>query len=141
MKWLDSRIKKIVLSCVNVYNQDLIKHCQELESNKKEIDELKRKYDFIDTKINMESEDNLSIHRSINKEILNLRGYLDNELKRKSLKIDENNRLLKEDLDSSLTGLTKHLDKKLELLGDKKGIVVGLLKRIAELEGDNNVSV
>ena len=52
------------------------------------------------------------------------------------LKIDQKERFLREEMELSLTGLISQIDKKFESLGDKKGIVTDLLKRIAFLEGE-----
>lgn len=52
----------------------------------------------------------------------------------------ERDRLLREDLDLGLTGLASHVDKRLNHLGEKKGIVVDLLKKLAKLEKDEHVT-
>jgi hypothetical protein len=51
-------------------------------------------------------------------------------------KMNDREEINREDLELRLTGFVGIINKKLETLGDKRGIVVDLLKRIAFLEGE-----
>lgn len=128
MKWLD----KIISDIVKKLN---IKILEIIEVHSKEISKLNKNFDDIERRLNSDEENNGLVYLSINKEISNLHEHMDNQLRRNNLKIDEKESQLRQEFEIAITGLTKNFDKKFELLGDKKGIVTTLLKRIAELEG------
>jgi hypothetical protein len=71
----------------------------------------------------------------LNKDIHELREILHLEGRRVNLKIDERDKLLRDNMESCFTGLVVNIDRKLSSIGDKRGIVTDLLKRIAYLEG------
>ena len=131
MKWLD-RIVGRMIQAVDVKVSAIYEICQK---QSKEIGELNKRFNEIETRFSVDEEENGRIQLYINKDILHLREHLENELKRDSLRIDEKESQLRQELEAVVTGLTKVIDKRLEELGDKKGIVTSLLKRIAELEG------
>ena len=156
MKWFRNFVKKVVLECIENYadilkknstqlhflSEDLTNVSRETEKNIKKFEtDFTKKNDEIGRRIEIIENEITHNQRETDIDITNIKQSLEIDLKRINLKIGERMQILSDDLDSSFTGLTKHLDKKLELLGDKKGIVVGLLKRIAELEGKDNVSV
>ena len=72
---------------------------------------------------------------SLKRDIGLIQEKLEIECRKSNSKIDEKERLIRDDMESGFLGLTKQIDKRLEKLGDKKGIIVDLLKRIAQLEG------
>ena len=71
-----------------------------------------------------------------------IKGEINNTVQKINFDIAKKEQLLREEFGDGLVNMSKHVNRKLEMLGDKKGIVVDLLKRIAELEGqleDRNV--
>ena len=70
----------------------------------------------------------------LNKEILRVEENASTNDRRINIKINESERLLKDELETSIIGLTKIIDDKIGTLGDKRGIVTDLLKKIAKLE-------
>lgn len=71
--------------------------------------------------------------------IIGLYHSLESLNKINTLKLNESERILREEMELGISIITKRLDRKLEILGDRKGLVIDLMKRIAELEGDINV--
>ena len=80
--------------------------------------------------------DGLVVKQWFDSRIESLRDDLNQSNAHLSSLIKERDRYLRDDLELSVTGMTRLLDKRLEALGDKKGLVVDLLKRIAFLEGN-----
>lgn len=70
----------------------------------------------------------------LHKEILELREDFERELRNLRLKMNEYDRAVRNDMESGLLGLTKTFDSRLSSLGDKRGIVTDLLKKIASME-------
>ena len=70
----------------------------------------------------------------VNRDLVNALENMFIENKRINLKMDEYDRQLREDMERGFTGVVRTFDKRLEQLGDKRGIVTDLLKKIASLE-------
>ena len=157
MKWLDKKISELVDKRIKSYEvmfDDLEGKVRELKSDLVSlgirIDAFKLIYEKEsgDFKLShkKESDDFKSVYKIDNAEISsnflkldadihNLREKLELDVRKNGFRVDEKDRLLRSDMELCFTGLVKNIDKKLELLGDKKGIVTDLLKRIAYLEG------
>lgn len=117
MKWL----RKIIHDVVLEQNNDL----------SREVTKIKLDIEAIVTYINR--------IKDVENRLLTLREDTDVHYRRLNIKIDDKEHLLREEFELNMSGLVKHIDKKLELLGNKKGIVTDLLKKIAQLEGDKDV--
>ena len=157
MKWLDKKISELIDKRIKSYEvmfDDLEGKVRELKSDLVSlgirIDAFKLIYEkeFGDFKLShkKESDDFKTVYKIDNAEISsnflkldadihNLREKVDIDVRKNGFRVDEKDRLLRNDMELCFTGLVKNIDKKLELLGDKKGIVTDLLKRIAYLEG------
>lgn len=147
MKWLENIIRKIVLKEIEVYNDSMMRYCEEIES----IGILTK---IIKTELSSFRDEFSDFRRKVNDEIFLLKqadgdNYLKvlNELNEWKGRIVDTttskNKLLEQEFNDVITGLTKHIDRQVELLGGKRGIVVDLLKKIAVLEGqveDKNAS-
>ena len=59
------------------------------------------------------------------------------ELRMLNIRIDDKERAVRYDMESAVTGSVKAFDERLNMLGEKRGIVMDLLKKIAKLEGDD----
>ena len=71
------------------------------------------------------------------KQILTLQENSAIDDRKTNLKIDEYDRQLREDMERGFTGIMRTFDKRLEQMGEKRGIVMDLLKKIASLENNN----
>ena len=138
MRWLDNLIDR----SLNLRDQKL----KELINSKAE--ELKNsqgklRFDLDRYKLNIQIEmknlvglineqtDKLT---ALNKEVLRVEGEFGVNLQKTSIKIDEKERQVREDLERSITTVIRMFDSRLEGLGDKRAIVTDLLKKIAKLE-------
>ena len=110
-----------------------------IEFNKlvKRVEFLEQENESRVKQINIAVEGLVDKANKIQKEQLALLESVSNDNRRIHLKIDEYDRQLREDMERGFTGVVRTFDKRLESLGDKKGIVTDLLKKIARLEGDN----
>ena len=126
MKWLDNTFNKLIEKI-------------EIKVNL-EFGVIKEKIDVLECKIN-EQNKIINNQNDIIKELKKENIILNEDLKRyyhkNNLTIALKEESIREDMESCLTTLSKNLDRKLDNLGSKKGVVVELLKRIAQLEKDN----
>lgn len=130
MKWFDKligeRLVKINDEILDLKNSGI--HLQE-EFNKFIENNLKRIQ-----KINFEISDFDSAINRIDREILDRQTAISLELKKLNLKIDERERQMRDDYEVAISVAIKTIDKRLGNMGEKKGVVTDLLKRIAALE-------
>lgn len=128
MKWLDDKIVKAVEKFTEKLTETV---SLKVTGYDEEFKRLKEE-DHALLRVTNEIFDAI---RSLQKEVLCVKADIENNVKLLNHKLNEKERLIREDVELGFTGLTRNLDKKLELLGDKRGIVTELLKRNAKLEG------
>lgn len=136
MKWLDNKIKDRVKELFHAFILPYGLSVDNLEKENKELREKLEllKKDLEDEKVLWRKERDDSRHINAVSEQMIRESFFTADAGI-YLKIREMQSDSKDELERSLTGMVKILDKRLEVLGDKKGIVTNLLKRIAELEG------
>ena len=149
MNWLDKKIDSLIVARMLGHNAiiDIFeKRIRELENEFKQLKFLKEQIAGNEKQIEVNEKQIEDNARSCCKERDQLYGRIDvreqmlretmfSDQKSFNLTIRELREEFKEILEYSMTGLIKNFDRKLSLLGDKKGIVTDLLKRIAFLEG------
>jgi len=120
MKWLDKiideKLSKIVNERLRIEDES-INFSEEVSALKDELTNLSRVVKIIQRDIIAYQENAELNHRKM------------------MLRFDEKEKIIRDEMESDFDVLGKQLNKKLELVGDKKGMTVHLLKRIAELEG------
>ena len=132
MKWLDDRIKYIVGLSFDPYHLAVQTHEERLIKIEQKLAEREVNIEKVKSDILRE----LDMFKVLEKDILDLKEDLDMLYKRILTKLDERDKITRADFETSLVVLTKRVDVKLDTLGDKRGTVTELLKRIAKLEGD-----
>lgn len=128
MKWLDKKIDDCVAKRMESQNSALDDFESKLRTFRENFEEL-------DKSFALEKSETFDTLRKLNEDIHILREKMELESRRVNLRMDEKDKLLRENMETCFTGLIMRIDNKLSLLGDKKGIVTDLLKRIAYLEG------
>ena len=128
MKWMDKIVDDAVVKRLNEQSSII----DGFESRLREFNARLENLENLLSTEKLETSDSL---KKLNEDIHIQREKFELESRRVNMRIDEKDKLLRENMESCFTGLIVRLDRKLESLGDKKGIVTDLLKRIAYLEG------
>lgn len=132
MKWLDHKIMAAIELYMRIRDEEVN---QKLSDLKKESILFHMALKKLDQRIEQGLIQNTEVSR---KELFGLRMELQEEFsinhRRLNLKIEERERQVREDNEIAIAGMSKILDKRLETLGEKKGLVVDLLKKVARLE-------
>lgn len=135
MKWIDEKIKRLFIKDVQVLQDtdDIISSA--LFKFKEETNQQLAQLRDSHSRCEGNGLRNLEDIHILQTELLNLKGQF-------SLKVKESEHSLREEFETSIRILNNNIDRKMEMLGNKKGLVTDLLKRIAYLEGqveDKNV--
>lgn len=120
MKWLDEIIDKRVKEKISGYEIGYIEVLHAIKDLSNRVDEFSRDVSnvnkYVDIREQLIRESMFNVEKTIN-------------LKIREMQVD-----FKEDLELSSGGLMNFFDKRLNAMGEKKGIVTDLLKKIARLE-------
>ena len=135
MKWIDDKIEKIVVKRMENYDSILDSFEAKLRKIREGLESIEQaSKDFVSV-YSTEKSEILNSLSKLDVDIHGLRERIELESRKTNLRIDEKDRLLRDMVETCLTGLVMNIDRKLSLLGDRKGVVTDLLKRIAFLEG------
>lgn len=141
MKWLEKIICRLIDKRMEQYESMLDIFEEKVRDLKNDLSLSKQDFDAFKSDYIRGNNEISSNFMKLDADIHNLREKLELDVRKNGFKVDEKDRLLRNDMELCFTGLVKNIDRKLELLGDKKGIVTDLLKRIAFLEGQKDVKI
>ena len=135
MKWLDKKIDGLIGGRMENLNGVLDGFEEKIRSIKESLLAIENASKEFVSVYTVEKSEILASLNKLDVDIHGLRERLELDSRKTNLRIDEKDRLLRDNMETCFTGLVMNIDRKLSLLGDKKGTVTDLLKRIAFLEG------
>jgi len=132
MKWFNDIVEKQV-------KKNLDEYILKFEDLRKEV--IKFRHDLQSLQLEEEVLERTQNHLKIildrtEKDIISFRDTLVSSDKRNFIRMDENSLLLRQEIETSVSNLIQIFNKRLDALGEKRGMVTDLLKKIAKLEGE-----
>ncbi len=132
MRWFNDIVEKQV-------KKNLDEYILKFENLKNEV--IKFRHDLQSLQLEEEILERTQNHLKIildrtEGDIISFRETLVSSDKRNFIRMDENSLLLRQEIETSVSNLIQIFNKRLDALGDKRGMVTDLLKKIAKLEGD-----